>query len=121
MKHEIMRKNMPKQRKRKVPLIKVGDTVQVMAGKDKGQVGKILKVDWKNERVIVEGLNKMYRNTKPNSTNQQGGRFLVEMPIHYSNVLLYNPSLKKGVRIRVERNEDRTKRRICTKTSEAIG
>ena len=116
-----MRKNTTNQRKRKIPLIKAGDTVQVITGKDKGQVGKVLKVDWKSERIIVEGVNKLYRNTKPNATNQQGGRFLVEMPIHYSNVLLYNSSLKKGVRIRVERNEDQTKRRICTKTSEVIG
>ncbi len=107
------------QRKKKHPTIRVGDTVQVISGKDKGQIGKVLKIDWKNERILVDGVNKVYHHQKPNQQNQQGSINVTEAPIHYSNVLLYSPTVKRGVRVRVERT-GKVKKRICVKSSNII-
>ena len=74
------------QRKRNQSRIRKGDTVIVVSGKEKGNTGRVLSVDWKNERVLVEGLNMVVRHTKPNPRNQQGGIMNMESPIHYSNV-----------------------------------
>ncbi len=67
--------------------IKKGDTVKVIAGKDKGKEGKVLSVDIKNNRVIVEGINMITKHTKPSMTNQQGGIINKEAPIDMSNVM----------------------------------
>ena len=90
-------------------------------GKEKGNTGKVLSVDWKNERILIEGLNMVVRHTKPNQRNQQGGIMKMEAPIHYSNVMLYNSELKRGVRFRNEKNESGVSNRICVKTSEVLG
>ena len=108
-----------KKNKKKVPLIRVGDTVQVIAGKNKGNIGKVLKIDWKNEKLVVSGANISYHHARPNK-QQQGGILSIEAPIHYSNVLLYNSHLERGVRVRVKYTESKEKRRICVKTSNAI-
>ena len=67
--------------------IKKGDTVRVIAGKDKGKEGKILVVDRKTDRVIVEGVNMATKHVKPRGGVQQGGIVHQEAPIHVSNVL----------------------------------
>ncbi|MGK5090729.1 50S ribosomal protein L24 [Deltaproteobacteria bacterium TL4] len=109
-----------KRNKKKNPQIRIGDTVQVISGKDRGTVGEVLDVDWKRERVLVKGVNVVKRHVKPNAQNQQGGIFDNEAPVHYSNVLLYNSELKRGVRIRIDRQEGGIKKRICVKTSNII-
>lgn len=93
----------------------------VISGKEKGNHGRVLAVDWKRERVLVEGLNMVVRHTKPNQRNQQGGLIRMESPIHYSNVQLYNPVLDRGVRVRVKTNDDGVKNRVCVKTGEVLG
>lgn len=77
--------------------IKKDDLVRVIAGKDKGKEGKVLSVDVKNHRVLVEGVNKVSRHTKPNMQNQQGGIIEKEAPIDISNVMY----LYKGKPVRV--------------------
>ncbi len=67
--------------------IKKGDTVRVIAGKDKDKEGKVLSVDRKNGRVIVEGINMITKHTKPSAANQQGGIINQEGPIDISNVM----------------------------------
>ncbi len=67
--------------------IKKGDTVKVIAGKDKGKEGKVLSVDIKNNRVIVEGINMITKHAKPSMANQQGGIINKEAPIDMSNVM----------------------------------
>ena len=67
--------------------LKSGDKVIVIAGKDKGKKGKILKVDLKSNRVIVEGVNMVSKHVKPNPMNQQGGIIKKENYIHVSNVM----------------------------------
>ena len=68
--------------------IKKGDLVKVIAGKDKDKEGKVITVDQKNGKLIVEGVNMMTKHTKPNAANQQGGIVTTEAPIDASNVML---------------------------------
>lgn len=68
--------------------IKKGDLVKVIAGKDKDKEGKVINVDQKNGKVLVEGVNMMTKHTKPNAANQQGGIITKEAPIDASNVML---------------------------------
>ena len=68
--------------------IKKGDLVKVIAGKDKDKEGKVMSVDQKNGKLIVEGVNMMTKHTKPNAANQQGGIITKEAPIDASNVML---------------------------------
>ena len=67
--------------------IKKGDTVKVIAGKDKDKEGKVLSVDQKNARVVVEGVNMVTKHTKPSATNQAGGIIQQEAAIDVSNVM----------------------------------
>ncbi len=67
--------------------IKKGDNVQIIAGKDKGKEGKVLKIDPKKGTVIVEGANMITKHTKPSPSNQQGGIITQEGPINISNVM----------------------------------
>jgi large subunit ribosomal protein L24 len=66
--------------------IKKGDTVVVIAGKDKGQTGKVLSVDVKNHKALVEGINMATKHAKPSAANQQGGILHQEAPIDLSNI-----------------------------------
>ena len=68
--------------------IKKGDTVKVMAGKDNGKEGKVISVDKKNNKVLVEGVNMVTKHTKPSAANQNGGIIEQEGPIDISNVML---------------------------------
>ena len=67
--------------------IKKGDTVQVITGTDKGKEGKVVSVDAKNNKVVVEGVNMVSKHTKPNAQNQNGGIVRMEAPINVSNVM----------------------------------
>jgi len=78
--------------------LKKNDQVQVIAGRDKGKVGKVLNVNLKTERITVEKINMVKRHTKPTQKNAQGGILEKETPIHYSNVLLYCTKCARGVR-----------------------
>lgn len=94
--------------------IKKGDHVRVIAGKDKGQEGKVIVVDAKSQRVIVEGVNRIRRHTKPEAAGGQGtgGIITKEASIHVSNVSLVTDADGKKVPTRVGyRRDDVTKRR----------
>ena len=97
--------------------IKKGDSVQVIAGKDKNKKGKILSVDVKNNRVIVEGINMITKHTKPNVKNQNGGIVQKEAPIDLSNVMY----LHKGKVTRIGYKLDGNKKvRIEKSTGEML-
>tara|TARA_B100000927_G_scaffold272006_1_gene249330 strand:- start:530 stop:847 length:318 start_codon:yes stop_codon:yes gene_type:complete len=85
--------------------LKKGDEVIVLAGKDKGKTGKIIKMVPKQMKAIVSEINKVKKNKKPDN-NQPGGIIDKEMPIHISNLSFYDPELKKGIRIgyKIEKN-----------------
>lgn len=97
--------------------LKTGDKVVVIAGKDKGKEGKILHVDRKNNRVIVEGVNMISKHTNPSMQNQQGGIVKKEGSIHASNVMyLHNgKATRLGAMIK-----DGKKVRVAKKTGEVI-
>jgi large subunit ribosomal protein L24 len=84
--------------------IKKGDTVIVIAGDNKGQQGKVLKVETSKQRAIVEGVNLVKKATKPNAKNPQGGIVEQEAPIHISNLQVIDP--KSGKPTRVGRKAD---------------
>jgi large subunit ribosomal protein L24 len=79
--------------------IKKDDTVIIIAGKDKGRSGKVLKVLPSEERVVVEGLNMVKRHTKPDMANPNGGVIAKEAPLHVSNVALRDPKTGKPTRV----------------------
>lgn len=79
--------------------VKKGDTVIVIAGKDKGKVGKVLKAIPAESRVIVEGVSMIKRHTKPSQQDPQGGIIEKEAAIHVSNVMPYDETNKKGSRV----------------------
>ena len=102
-------------------LLRRGDMVQVIAGDDRGMVGKILQVLPRSQRVIVERVNFIKRHTRPKRQGQQGGILEKEAPIHISNVLLHDPKVDRGVRAGVERRSDGTIERISKKSGDTIG
>lgn len=77
--------------------LRKGDQVQVIAGRDKGKTGKVLKVDSKAGRVTVEKINVVKKHVKP-TQKQAGGIVEKEIPLHYSNVLLFCVKCDRGVR-----------------------
>jgi len=100
--------------------IKKGDRVYVLCGKDRGKEGKIIKVFPKKQRVLVEGINRIKRHTRPTSANRQGGIIEREAPIHASNVMLVCPNCTSPTRFSVGFTSQGNKIRICKKCKEAI-
>ena len=82
--------------------IKTGDTVMVIAGKDKGKVGKVLKVIPEKERVIVEGVRIVKKHVRPSPKYPEGGIIEMEAPIHISNVMLVDPKTGKPTRVGIK-------------------
>ncbi|KAF7599218.1 MAG: 50S ribosomal protein L24 [Candidatus Dactylopiibacterium carminicum] len=101
--------------------IRKGDEVVVLTGKDKGRRGVVLRrVD--AERVVVEGVNRVKKHTKPNPVKGQvGGIVEKEMPIHVSNVGLFNPATQKADRVGFKLLEDGKKVRVFKSNGELIG
>lgn len=100
--------------------VKKGDTVVVIAGKDKDKKGKILKVDPFKSRVVVEGVNIVHRHTKPTQKLPQGGIVENEAPIHVSNVQLVCPRCNNSARINKKVLDDGKKVRTCQKCGEVV-
>ncbi|MDH5735015.1 MAG: 50S ribosomal protein L24 [Gammaproteobacteria bacterium] len=100
--------------------IKKGDEVIVTAGKDKGRRGSVLKI-FKDDRVMVESINMVKKHTKPNPMQgMEGGIVEKEMPMHISNVMLFNPSTNKGDRVGIKILEDGKKVRYFKSNGEVI-
>jgi len=100
--------------------LKKGDTVMVIAGRERGKTGKILTVDRARARVTVEKLNVVKRHTKPNQKTRQGGILEREAPIAISNVMFYGTTLQKPVRLGVKVMPDGTRVRISRKDQAVI-
>ena len=114
------RKNRGAQGKRATEIRK-GDMVQVVAGDDKGKVGKVIRVFPKRNRVLVEKVNFVKRHTRPRRQGQQGGILEKEASIHLSNVLLFDPKSDRGTRVRIERRSDGRVDRISSRSGESLG
>jgi large subunit ribosomal protein L24 len=93
--------------------IRKDDTVIVLAGKDKGKEGRVLKVMPDAERVLVEGVNKAKRHTKPDMANPQGGVIEKEATLHISNVAVRDPKTGKATRVGFKTLDDGRKVRIA--------
>lgn len=100
--------------------LKKDDKVKIIAGRDKGKIGKILKVHQKKNRILVENINIVKRHTRPSATNRQGGIVEGEAPIHWANVMLMCNKCVKPVRIKMKRLEDGKKVRVCRACNEIM-
>ncbi len=97
------------------------DKVQVIAGKDKGKIGKVLKILRKHDRVLVEKVNLVKRHTRGNPySGQQGGIVEKEAPIHVSNLAVVCDACAKPTRVGYKYTEDGNKVRFCKKCNEII-
>jgi len=106
--------------------IRKDDIVEVIAGDDRGltkapHTGRVLRVLHGENKVVVEGINRVYKHLKPDRRNAQGGRLSKEMPIDVSNVLLYCSTCRHGVRIGRRYAADGHKERYCKKCSNSLG
>ena len=101
--------------------IKANDTVKIISGDDRGQQGKVLSVDREAGRVVVEGVNRVYKHVRRSQKNPQGGRLSKEMPIRASNVLLVCPQCGQAARLGARRLENGSKERYCKKCGAGVG
>jgi large subunit ribosomal protein L24 len=103
--------------------VKKDDLVEVISGEDaeKGRARRVLRVLVEKNKLVVEGVNKVYKHLKPNRRNAQGGRLSKEMPIAASNVLLYCATCRRGVRVGRRYAADGHKERFCKKCSTGLG
>jgi large subunit ribosomal protein L24 len=106
--------------------IRRGDTVQVVAGKDSGKQGRVLRVEPRKNRLYVEGLNIVKRHQRPRSLKdtQRGGKvggvIEKEGPIHVSNVAIVDPKENKPTRVAIERSADGGRERIAKRSSSKL-
>ena len=101
--------------------IKAGDTVKVIRGKDRGVTGKVVSVDDGNNKVLVEGVNMVYKHVKPSQRNPQGGRLHKEMPVHASVVMALCPKTNEPTRIGYRYLEDGSKERFARSSGTSMG
>lgn len=99
--------------------IKKSDTVIIIAGKDKGKKGKVLKAFPKTKKVVVEKVNFIKKHTRPTNQNPQGGIIEREAPIHVSNVQLFNEKLNQPTRAVFKVIGDK-RIRVCKKSGDEI-
>ena len=99
--------------------IRKGDTVIVLAGRDKGKTGKVQKVLVEDNKAIVEGINMVSKSQKPSAQNPQGGIVKQEAPIHISNLSLIDPKSGKATRVSIK-HEGKNVIRIAKKSGEEI-
>jgi|TARA_B100000768_G_C11284741_1_gene381529 large subunit ribosomal protein L24 len=97
--------------------LKIGDTVKVIQGKNKGKIGKIRTILKKNSMVIVENINEKFKHIKPQQEGSTGEIKKFEAPIHISNVMLSDGEIASRFRIQIQ---DSKKVRVLTKTGNAI-
>ncbi|CAJ1226508.1 MULTISPECIES: 50S ribosomal protein L24 [Lactiplantibacillus] len=101
-------------------LIKTGDKVRVISGKDRGQEGTVKKVLIAKNRVVVEGVNKIKKHQKPTNVNPQGGIVDIEAPIDISNVMFLDPSTNEPTRLGVRREDDGKRVRFAKKSGKDL-
>ncbi len=106
--------------------IRKDDTVVIITGDDAGTaqaptVGRVLRVLPKKSKIVVEGVNRVYKHLRPSRRNPQGGRLSKEMPIDVSNVMLFCQNCKRGVRGGRRYAADGTKERFCKKCGGTLG
>ena len=101
--------------------IRVNDTVEVIRGDDTGTRGKVLRVDRESGRIVVEGVNRVFKHVRRSQKNPQGGRLSKEMPIPMANAALVCQACGAATRAGARYLDDGTKERYCKKCSAANG
>ncbi|OGY36014.1 MAG: 50S ribosomal protein L24 [Candidatus Andersenbacteria bacterium RIFCSPHIGHO2_12_FULL_45_11b] len=99
--------------------IKTGDVVRVLRGKDAGKTAKIVAVLPVDEKVVVEGLNPVFKHVKPRQSGQKGQRVTISAPLRIANVQVVCPQCKKGTRVALSR-ENGIRQRMCKKCNAII-
>ena len=101
--------------------IKTGDMVKIIRGKDRGETGKVLSVDQENNKIVVEGIAKVYKHVKPSQVNPQGGRLHKEMPIDASKAMVICPKTNQPTRVGYRYLKDGAKERFARKSGASLG
>ena len=94
--------------------LRLNDEVVVLAGRDKGKTGKLVNINWKTNRVVVEGVNLVKKATKPSQANDKGGIVEMESTVHVSNVLPKSPKTGKPSRVKIESRDGKNVRVLKT-------
>ena len=101
--------------------IKVDDTVKIISGADKNAEGKVISVDHQAGKIIVEGVNRVYKHVRRSQKNPQGGRLNKEMPVYVSNVMLIDPQDQKPTRVGYRYLKDGSKERYSKNNGSSLG
>jgi large subunit ribosomal protein L24 len=101
--------------------IRTGDEVKVIAGVDKGTVAEVLRTIPDADKVVVKGVNLVYKHVRPSQKNQKGGRVSKEMPVHVSNVMLMSKAANRPTRVGVRFTAEGQKERYCKVTGASLG
>ncbi len=101
--------------------VKKGDIVVVLAGDDKGKTGEVMRVYPDRDKVLVQGVNMVFKHLRRSRENPQGGRIQKEMPISLSNVLPADPKTNQPTRVGFKINDDGSKERVAKKSGESLG
>ena len=99
-------------------LIRTGDTVEVIAGADRGTRSRVIQIDRVNGKALVENVNRVYKHVKRSQKHPQGGRLSKEMPVQISNLMFICPSCDVKARLGVRYLDDGAKERFCKKCSQ---
>mgnify|MGYP000664833387 CR=1 FL=1 len=100
--------------------IKRDDSVVVIAGDHKGEKGKVLSVDLDANRILIEGVNLVYKHVKRSQQFPQGGRIEREAPVHASNVMLFDEKEGRPVRVKAGKDDSGNKIRVSTRTNNPL-
>ncbi len=100
--------------------LKKGDKVIVIAGKDKGSTGAIVRVLPRENKIIVDGINIAKRHRRPSAKSNQGAIVEMAMPIHASNVMLADPKTGKPSRVRISRDDKGVRSRVAQKSGQEV-
>jgi large subunit ribosomal protein L24 len=95
--------------------IRTNDVVQIISGDERGKQGKVLRTIQESNRIVVEGVNRVFRHMRKSAQNPKGQRIQKEAPIDVSNVALYCSTCKRGVRVGHKVTDDGQKVRVCRK------
>ncbi|MBL7133352.1 MAG: 50S ribosomal protein L24 [Phycisphaerae bacterium] len=101
--------------------VKKGDVVAVITGDDRGKTGEVIRVFARDRKVLVQGVNRVYRHLRPSRRHPHGGRIQKEMPISISNVLPIDPKTNQPTRVGFKINEDGSKERVARKSGQSLG
>ncbi len=100
--------------------LKSDDLVEVISGAEKGKRGKVLRIDRIVGRVVVQGVNMVYKHLRKSQKHPQGGRIQLEAAFDISNVMLVDPKSGKPTRVRMKVDADGTKTRVSTRSGDPV-